>query len=77
MDKYYSPNKEDDIDHSHMSFEEQDKNEEGNTPQMEQRRNSVLPMQNNLDGVDYGDEEVFFDSRVVKTVRNLKRIRWV
>ena len=29
------------------------------------------------DGVtpDYGDEEMFFDSRVVKTVRNLKRIK--
>ena len=30
---------------------------------------------NNIDGFDYGDEEVFVDSRVVKTVRNLKRIR--
>ena len=29
-----------------------------------------------LDGLDYGEEgEVFFDSRVVKTVRNLKRIK--
>ena len=30
-----------------------------------------------LDGIgqDFGDEEVFYDSRVVKTVRNLKRIR--
>ncbi len=29
---------------------------------------SLLPLQNQNDGYDYGEEEVFFDSRVVKTV---------
>lgn len=36
-----------------------------------------LQTNNLVDGVDYGDEEVFVDSRVVKTVRNLKRIKYV
>jgi hypothetical protein len=43
MDKYYSPNKDDDMEQSHMSFENDQKD---HANQMEQRRNSLLPLQN-------------------------------
>ena len=41
MDKYYSPNKDDNIEQSQMSFENE---KEDNSNQMEQRRNSLLPL---------------------------------